>query len=140
MLFSNATNKNVKMTTDFCSMLRFSSVFQSGCDEDVIRNFSVTELHFACSRLSDVCLCSVFCLCCYVSGRVEELGDVVAVACGQQHCLALCASGHVFSWGAGNDGQLGVSLGSQSNNGYRPRQDHSLWNIQLYMHAVLRIF
>uniref|UniRef100_A0A3B5A492 HECT and RLD domain containing E3 ubiquitin protein ligase family member 1 n=1 Tax=Stegastes partitus TaxID=144197 RepID=A0A3B5A492_9TELE len=35
------------------------------------------------------------------------LGDVVAMACGQDHSLALCASGHVFSWGEREDGQLG---------------------------------
>uniref|UniRef100_A0A4W6BSM9 Secretion regulating guanine nucleotide exchange factor n=1 Tax=Lates calcarifer TaxID=8187 RepID=A0A4W6BSM9_LATCA len=30
------------------------------------------------------------------------------MACGQDHCLAVCASGHVFSWGAAEDGQLGM--------------------------------
>ncbi|KAI4815497.1 hypothetical protein KUCAC02_005639 [Chaenocephalus aceratus] len=33
------------------------------------------------------------------TGLVEGLGDVVAIACGQDHCLAVCASGKVFSWG-----------------------------------------
>ncbi|XP_031153119.1 E3 ISG15--protein ligase HERC5-like isoform X1 [Sander lucioperca] len=41
-------------------------------------------------------------------GRVEGLGDVVSIACGQDHCLAVCASGQVFSWGAGEDGQRGI--------------------------------
>ncbi|KAM7003459.1 putative E3 ubiquitin-protein ligase HERC6 [Tautogolabrus adspersus] len=33
-------------------------------------------------------------------GRVEGLGNVVSVACDRDHCLALCASGDMFSWGA----------------------------------------
>ncbi|XP_077961151.1 putative E3 ubiquitin-protein ligase HERC6 [Gasterosteus aculeatus] len=42
-------------------------------------------------------------------GRVEGLGKVVSIACGQDHCLAVCASGQVFSWGAGDGGKRGVS-------------------------------
>ncbi|XP_061538202.1 probable E3 ubiquitin-protein ligase HERC6 isoform X1 [Phycodurus eques] len=42
------------------------------------------------------------------SGRVEGLAEVVSVACGQDHSLALCASGGVYSWGAAEDGQLGL--------------------------------
>ncbi|XP_031717112.1 probable E3 ubiquitin-protein ligase HERC6 [Anarrhichthys ocellatus] len=41
-------------------------------------------------------------------GRVEGLGNVVSIACGQDHCLAVCASGQVFSWGAGDNGQRGI--------------------------------
>ncbi|XP_034721634.1 probable E3 ubiquitin-protein ligase HERC6 isoform X2 [Etheostoma cragini] len=41
-------------------------------------------------------------------GRVEGLGNVVSIACGQDHSLAVCASGQVFSWGAGEDGQRGI--------------------------------
>ncbi|XP_061576509.1 probable E3 ubiquitin-protein ligase HERC6 [Cololabis saira] len=52
-------------------------------------------------------------------GRVEGLGDVVAISCGQDHSLALSASGHVFSWGKGGDGQLGMLLESQSSS-FRP--------------------
>ncbi|KAA8594211.1 hypothetical protein FQN60_005045, partial [Etheostoma spectabile] len=44
-----------------------------------------------------------------LSCRVEGLGNVVSIACGQDHCLAVCASGQVFSWGAGEDGQRGIS-------------------------------
>uniref|UniRef100_A0A3Q3A5P9 RCC1-like domain-containing protein n=1 Tax=Kryptolebias marmoratus TaxID=37003 RepID=A0A3Q3A5P9_KRYMA len=44
------------------------------------------------------------------AGRLT-LGNVVATACGQDHCLALCASGHVFAWGAAEGGQLGLSAG-----------------------------
>ncbi|KAK1791939.1 hypothetical protein P4O66_013913 [Electrophorus voltai] len=39
---------------------------------------------------------------------IEGLGGVEAVACGQEHSLALCESGQVFSWGGGEEGQLGV--------------------------------
>ncbi|XP_068565986.1 probable E3 ubiquitin-protein ligase HERC4 [Cebidichthys violaceus] len=42
------------------------------------------------------------------TGRVEGLGNVVSIACGQDHCLAVCASGQVFSWGAGDNGQRGI--------------------------------
>lgn len=36
---------------------------------------------------------------------MEGLGHIVHVACGQNHNLAVSASGHVFSWGATEDGQ-----------------------------------
>ena len=41
--------------------------------------------------------------------RVESLAHehVVQVACGQQHTIALCENGHVYSWGLGVFGQLG---------------------------------
>lgn len=45
----------------------------------------------------------------------------MAVACGQNHCLALCESGHVFAWGAGDDGQLGL-LAGQVYSSHKPRQ------------------
>lgn len=49
--------------------------------------------------------------CCLLSSfsavKIEGLGAVAAIACGQEHSLALCDSGQVFSWGAGGDGQLG---------------------------------
>jgi hypothetical protein len=40
---------------------------------------------------------------------IEALREkhVVAVACGQQHCLALTADHQVYSWGLGVFGQLG---------------------------------
>uniref|UniRef100_A0A8C9S0J9 RCC1-like domain-containing protein n=1 Tax=Scleropages formosus TaxID=113540 RepID=A0A8C9S0J9_SCLFO len=36
---------------------------------------------------------------------VKGLGGVVGVACGQEHCLALCESGQVFAWGRSSEGQ-----------------------------------
>lgn len=49
--------------------------------------------------------------CCLFSSfsavKIAGLGAVAAIACGQEHSLALCDSGQVFSWGAGGDGQLG---------------------------------
>lgn len=59
------------------------------------------------------------------TGSVEMLGDVVMVACGQNHSLALCASGTVISWGANEDGQLGIPP-DQERDGDRVRQDHLL--------------
>ncbi|KAG7480224.1 putative E3 ubiquitin-protein ligase HERC6 [Solea senegalensis] len=48
-------------------------------------------------------------------GRVEGLGEVLTMACGQDHCLVLCASGKVFSWGAAENGQLGLTPTSQQD-------------------------
>ncbi|XP_075905855.1 putative E3 ubiquitin-protein ligase HERC6 [Nelusetta ayraudi] len=42
-------------------------------------------------------------------GRVDGLSAVVSVACGRDHSLAACAAGRLFSWGAAEDGQLGIS-------------------------------
>ena len=39
--------------------------------------------------------------------RVGALGDVVDVAAGADHSVALSRDGRVFAWGRGNDGQLG---------------------------------
>jgi hypothetical protein len=36
------------------------------------------------------------------------IDPVVSVVCGAFHCLALTASGAVFSWGRGSEGQLGL--------------------------------
>lgn len=33
---------------------------------------------------------------------------IAKVACGWRHTLALTASGKVFAWGRGNNGQLGI--------------------------------
>jgi len=76
---------------------------------------------------------SLICLC-PAKGRVEGLGDVVAMACGQDHCLALCASGLVFSWGAADDGQLGVCPMPQGIT-YRPRQAFGVWSRPIYTHT-----
>lgn len=36
--------------------------------------------------------------------------SIIAVACGSTHCLALSASGDVYSWGDGRCGQLGTDV------------------------------
>ncbi|KAF7662154.1 hypothetical protein LDENG_00243780 [Lucifuga dentata] len=41
-------------------------------------------------------------------GHVDGLSRVVTMACGQDHSLAVCTAGHVYSWGAAEDGQLGI--------------------------------
>lgn len=64
-------------------------------------------------------------LCYPLLARVEGLGDVVSMACGQNHSLAVCASGHVFSWGAEDDGQLGLEEHLLCKC-HKPRQDLSL--------------
>ena len=45
--------------------------------------------------------------------EIRSLQNVVAVAAGGSHSLALTADGRVYAWGLGNSGQLG--LGSFSN-------------------------
>ena len=40
--------------------------------------------------------------------RIEALQGVVLVACGAAHCLVATADGDAFSWGRGEDGQLGL--------------------------------
>lgn len=55
-----------------------------------------------------------------VLDRVEGLVNVLMVACGQDHCLAVCSSGDVFSWGAGDEGQLGL-IHNGLQNCYTPR-------------------
>lgn len=57
---------------------------------------------------------------------MEGLCNVVSIACGQDHSLALCAAGHVFSWGAKENGQLGIFPPGSSHT---PRQGSSLRNI-----------
>eukprot|EP00850_Spirogloea_muscicola_P020445 SM000216S06571 [mRNA] locus=s216:185144:189462:+ [translate_table: standard] len=49
----------------------------------------------------------------HVPQRLEALAgaDVVGVACGASHALAVLGSGEVYAWGAGASGQLG--LGTQ---------------------------
>ncbi|KAI1887412.1 hypothetical protein AGOR_G00190030 [Albula goreensis] len=52
--------------------------------------------------------------------EVEGLGGVTAIACGQDHCLALCKSGQVYSWGKGEEGQLGIGACQLKN--LKPRK------------------
>lgn len=38
---------------------------------------------------------------------LESLERVVSIGCGAAHCLVATYNGSVFSWGRGEDGQLG---------------------------------
>ena len=59
--------------------------------------------------------------------NVGYLSDIVAVAAGYQHSLAVDKDGHVYSWGEGGYGQLGLN----SNNDHSvPYQVHGLDNGQ----------
>ena len=55
----------------------------------------------------------------------QELG---ALACGKSFCCALTADGHLYSWGVGESGQLGYSVGKGGGEGgrrqCRPRRVH----------------
>ncbi|XP_029453765.1 probable E3 ubiquitin-protein ligase HERC6 [Rhinatrema bivittatum] len=43
-------------------------------------------------------------------GQIQalEAQSIVHVSCGKEHSLAVCSRGHVFAWGAGSEGQLGI--------------------------------
>ena len=47
----------------------------------------------------------------YVNGPGEEtyINNVIAVAAGQHHSVALCSDGTVWTWGTNTDGQLGTN-------------------------------
>lgn len=48
-------------------------------------------------------------LCCLLEQVVAlDAQNIVAVSCGKSHTLALNDKGHLFSWGLGSDGQLGL--------------------------------
>ncbi|KAJ6655415.1 hypothetical protein lerEdw1_005412 [Lerista edwardsae] len=51
-----------------------------------------------------------------VSEQIDALADqhIVHVACGESHSLALTDQGQLFSWGAGSDGQLGLTTTEES--------------------------
>ncbi len=38
-----------------------------------------------------------------------DVKEIISVACGRDHCLALSSDGIVYSWGCNNDGQLGLT-------------------------------
>ena len=44
--------------------------------------------------------------------KVRFVDNIVQVACGDFHVLALTADGEVYSWGNGTDGQLGIGTNS----------------------------
>lgn len=49
----------------------------------------------------------------------EDIGvihNVIKVACGDQHTLALTQRGHVFAWGQARYGALGIDFNSLSND------------------------
>lgn len=94
--------------------------------------FRYVLLHFTPQLISMcVCFCLWFSVCLPVQAHVDGLCDVVSMACGQDHSLAVCASGHVFSWGAEEDGQLGNVLPNELRDRHRPRRDLSLRSIQI---------
>ena len=77
---------------------------------------------------TDVDLC--VCLCVLpVSAPGEGLGAVGSVSCGQDHSVAVCASGQVYSWGAGGEGQLGITPTTVSKV-LRPRQGNLNLNLK----------
>ncbi|PTY05044.1 hypothetical protein DB346_02215 [Verrucomicrobia bacterium LW23] len=51
---------------------------------------------------------------------LADLANVVAIAAGQRHSVALTSDGHVYTWGEGKDGQLG--LGDAALTAWVPAQ------------------
>lgn len=45
------------------------------------------------------------------SEQIGALADqhIVHIACGESHSVALSDQGQLFAWGAGSDGQLGLT-------------------------------
>ncbi len=52
--------------------------------------------------------------------RLTALGNVVAIAAGDSHALALTADGHVWAWGEGFRGALGLGGDPQSTTDNQP--------------------
>lgn len=50
------------------------------------------------------------------SEQIGALADqhIVHVACGESHSVALNDQGQLYSWGAGSDGQLGITTTEDS--------------------------
>ena len=42
-------------------------------------------------------------------GRIDSLGGVCGIACGDAHCAAVTDSGGVYTWGSSRFGRLGIS-------------------------------
>ncbi|XP_066534384.1 E3 ubiquitin-protein ligase HERC2-like [Hoplias malabaricus] len=53
---------------------------------------------------------------------IKELSgmDVIQVACGDQHCMALTYDGQLFTWGQNSSGQLGLGRNDPSSSSPRP--------------------
>ncbi|RMC13728.1 hypothetical protein DUI87_08810 [Hirundo rustica rustica] len=62
---------------------------------------------------------------------VQEMGsqNIVQIACGDQHAMALCRGGELFTWGQNTHGQLGV--GSQTTLTPKPQLVERLKGIPL---------
>uniref|UniRef100_A0A8C3UQY3 Uncharacterized protein n=1 Tax=Catharus ustulatus TaxID=91951 RepID=A0A8C3UQY3_CATUS len=62
---------------------------------------------------------------------VQELGNrnIVQIACGDQHAMALSRGGELFTWGRNTHGQLGV--GSQTTLTHKPQLVERLKGIPL---------
>uniref|UniRef100_A0A8C6N615 Uncharacterized protein n=1 Tax=Melopsittacus undulatus TaxID=13146 RepID=A0A8C6N615_MELUD len=69
--------------------------------------------------------------CSFETRLVKELGnrDVVQIACGDQHAMALTRGGELFTWGQNTHGQLGV--GSQATLTPQPQLVERLKGIPL---------
>ena len=46
------------------------------------------------------------------STKAVRRKTITALACGNRHSVALSVGGHVYTWGSGRDGQLGLGQGS----------------------------
>ncbi|KAA5548360.1 RCC1 domain-containing protein [Adhaeribacter rhizoryzae] len=52
--------------------------------------------------------------------KVDGLSDIIAIAVGFEHSLALKSDGTVYAWGYSSKGELGNGLTYQNNNPYYP--------------------
>ena len=58
---------------------------------------------------------------CYEPKRIESLAHLIitSVVCGGLHALAVTKQGHVYSWGRGEGGQLGLPANQQTHDAER---------------------
>lgn len=87
-------------------------------------NFSVflgkTGIVMTCGDGSVGCLGHGNLKSCFTPSMVESLlnTDVISIACGSEHVVAVCGNGRAFSWGKYSHGRLGISTDRKSRELY----------------------
>ncbi|XP_030046534.1 probable E3 ubiquitin-protein ligase HERC6 isoform X2 [Microcaecilia unicolor] len=65
------------------------------------------------------------------TGQIQalEAQSIVHVSCGKEHSLAVCSRGHIFAWGAGSEGQLGI--GQFKEQSLIPKRIDGIFNVKV---------
>lgn len=79
---------------------------------------SRTGIVMTCGDGSTGCLGHGDFVSCFTPCMVDSLlsYDVIAIACGPKHVVAVCGDGRVFAWGKKSHGRLGIDGGGPSNS------------------------